>query len=321
MACPAVEVPCLNSEALTVEQKPLDILPLPKIAEVLQTALRQNFKEAEVSVVDCPDLTANSWGLAASGLGGNPRVLDIGGVPYLMPTVTREKLYDMKDYPKLTGGTGSGLVIGAGAAPWPFLNRNAEMMPNLYVGKEGEVNQETRVTRTHDEDNSFSTSKLPPNETRNSLLGNLFISDGLPGQVLKIHAKNRTGDKNFVTAIREALVESFPSKSLGLGGVFNIVKGKARMHVMPDFSPCPLDTNEQIDSWLKFYEMSSPLTILSVLVANDPGLDIRVEHSHGWGENSQGGHYHYDTTPDQVEYLAYYNLAEVCYRIDRPVDN
>ena len=72
----------------------------------------------------------------------------------------------------------------------------------------------------------------------------------------------------------------------------------------------------------------------------DPGLDLRVEHSHGWGENSQvgflplssikqkcliskgeeidfiwfwlqGGHYHYDTTPDDVEYLGYYNTAEV----------
>jgi len=321
MSGPAVEFPSLNSETLKVEHKPLDIVPLQQIAEVLQTALRQNFKEAQVNVVDCPDLTAKPWGLAAPGLGGNPRVLDIGGVPYLMPTVTKDKLYEMKDYPRLTGSAGSGLIIGAGAAPWPFLNRNAEMMPNLYVDKDGEVNQETRITRTLDEDNSFMTSKLPPTETRNSLLGNLFISDGSQGQVLKIHASNRTGDKNFVTAIREALVESFPDKSLGLGGVFNIVKGKAKMHVMPDFSPCPLNTNEEVDNWLKFYEMSSPLTVLSVLVANDPGLDLRVEHSHGWGENSQGGHYHYDTTPEEVEYLAYYSLAEVCYRIDRPVNN
>ena len=25
----------------------------------------------------------------------------------------------------------------------------------------------------------------------------------------------------------------------------------------------------------------------------------------------QGGHYHYDTTPEEVEYLGYYNTAEV----------
>merc|ERR1719516_780560 len=99
----AVDVPTLASDNLKVEHKTLDTLPLQQVAEVLQSALSQNYKEAEVSVVECPDLTANPWGLAAPGLGGNPRVLDIGGVPYLMPMVKREKLYQMQDYPKLTG--------------------------------------------------------------------------------------------------------------------------------------------------------------------------------------------------------------------------
>ena len=41
------------------------------------------------------------------------------------------------------------------------------------------------------------------------------------------------------------------------------------------------------------------------------GLDLRLEHSHGFNiDNGQGGHYHYDTTPDVVEYTAYYNIAE-----------
>ena len=41
------------------------------------------------------------------------------------------------------------------------------------------------------------------------------------------------------------------------------------------------------------------------------GLDLRLEHSHGFNlEKGQGGHYHYDTTPDIVEYTAYYNIAE-----------
>merc|ERR1719431_3025 len=249
-----------------------------------------------------------------------PRILDIGGVPYLMPSVTREKLYQMKDYPRLTGGAGPGLVIGAGAAPWPFLNRCAEMMPNLLVKEDGEVVQETRISRTFDEDGSYSTMKLPATETRNSLLGNLFISEGKQGPVLRVRAKTRTGGKNLVTAMREALVAAFPDKSIGLGGVFNIVSGKVKIHVMPDFSTCPLNTNEEVEEWLKFYEMSAPFTVLSVLVANDPGLDLRVEHSHGWGHSGQGGHYHIDTTPEEVEYLGYYNLGELCYRVDRPVE-
>jgi len=45
-----------------------------------------------VTVVECPDLRAAPWGLAGPGLAGETRVLDIGGVPYLMPSVTRDKL-------------------------------------------------------------------------------------------------------------------------------------------------------------------------------------------------------------------------------------
>ena len=48
--------------------------------------------------------------------------------------------YEMKDYPKMTG-LKEGLVIGAGAGPWPFLNRNAEMMPNFFVKEDGSVLQ------------------------------------------------------------------------------------------------------------------------------------------------------------------------------------
>ena len=74
-------------------------------------------------------------------------------------------------------------------------------------------------------------------------------------------------------------------------------------------------SQQDVNQWLKFYEMSAPLTVLSVMVSRDPGLDLRVEHSHGWGEDGvQGGHYHYDTTPDTVRYTGYYNLASTCYR-------
>ena len=56
-------------------------------------------------------------------------MLDIGGVPYLVPMAKKSKLYDMKDYPKLTdfGSEEDCLIIGAGAAPWTYLLRNAEV--------------------------------------------------------------------------------------------------------------------------------------------------------------------------------------------------
>ena len=107
--------------------------------------------------------------------------------------------------------------------------------------------------------------------------------------------------------MRETLAETWPELAIGLGGLFNIGEGKAKFHVMPDFSPCPINTNEvnnvlpdiilthlpylkDVNNWLKFYEVSSPLTVLSVFVSKDPDLDLRVEHSHGWGlDGKQGG--------------------------------
>lgn len=43
-----------------------------------------------------------------------------------------------------------------------------------------------------------------------------------------------------------------------------------------------------------------------------------MQHFHGWGEHGDGGHYHYDTTPDEVEYEGYFALARSVVRIDRP---
>lgn len=308
----------IKANELPIENKYFDKISMVEVAEALEKKLKENFTDADVSVVDCEDLTKSPWNLAAPGIGGLTRLLDIGGVPYLTPTVQRHKLYDMKEYPSITG-LKEGLVIGAGAAPWPFLNRNAEMMPNLLVGKEKSVLlQKTHISRTFDEDNSFKTQKLPPEETRNSLLGNLFISEGKPGKVLKIQARKRKGATNFTNCLREGLQDGFPNLFLGLGGVFHVNRGKVKVHIMPDFSPCPLVTDKDVNDWLKFYEVDAPFTVLSTLVSNDPGLDLRPEHSHGWGDDGSGGHYHCDTTPEEVEYVGYFNLADKMYRVDRP---
>jgi len=61
-----------------------------------------------------------------TGLGGRTTVLESGGVPYLLPLVNREKVYDMKEMANAVGYD-SCLVIGAGAGPWPFVGVNSEV--------------------------------------------------------------------------------------------------------------------------------------------------------------------------------------------------
>ncbi|XP_035884582.1 ester hydrolase C11orf54 homolog isoform X5 [Phyllostomus discolor] len=152
-----------------------------------------------------------------------------------------------------------------------------------------------------------------------ALLANLFASEGQPGKVIEVKAKRRTGKLNFVTCMRQTLEKHYGDKPVGMGGTFIVQKGKVKTHIMPpEFSSCPLNSEEELNKWLHFYEMKAPLICLPVFVSKDPGFDLRLEHTHFFSHHGDGGHYHYDTTPETVEYLGYFLPAEFLYRIDRP---
>nr|CAH7763706.1 unnamed protein product [Callosobruchus chinensis] len=88
---------------------------------------------------------------------------------------------------------------------------------------------------------------------------------------------------------------------------------------MRDFSKTRIDTEEQLNNWLKFYNMSAPLIALGTFVNSDPGLDLRVQHFHSFSQHGEAGHYHIDTTPETVEYLGYFVPGHEIYRIDKPL--
>ena len=51
-------------------------------------------------------------------------------------------------------------------------------------------------------------------------------------QVFEIKAKGRTGEENFVTCMRKTLAGCYGDKPVGMGGVFVIIQGTAKLHVM-----------------------------------------------------------------------------------------
>ena len=53
------------------------------------------------------------------------------------------------------------------------------MMPNLLLKGDGTIVQKTHIARTHDEDDRCELLALPETETKLSLLGNLFLSNGM----------------------------------------------------------------------------------------------------------------------------------------------
>lgn len=55
--------------------------------------------------------------------------------------------------------------------------------------------------------------------------------------------------------------------NLGLGGMFEVKNGKVKQHIMPDFSDTPLTTEEELNNWLRFYEMETPLIAVGTFVS------------------------------------------------------
>jgi len=104
---------------------------------------------------------------------------------------------------------------------------------------------------------------------------------------------------------------------MALGGIFRIEKGTVKAHIMPDFVDEDLTTKQQVDQWLKFYDMQAPLNCLSVLLTEDiNNAGFRLEHTHFSSEHGQAGHYHFDITPKEVHYHGYFILCDEAVIVD-----
>ncbi|KZC06360.1 PREDICTED: ester hydrolase C11orf54 homolog [Dufourea novaeangliae] len=307
----------LDVNEINIVKKELHVPPLDEIKDVLKEGLARNFFDVQVEVVDCPDLTQEPFTLAAPGLGGNPTVLEIGGPSFLLPLVHRNKLYDVQQLLKHLQCCKNPFVIGAGAGPWPHLNCNCELMMNMIVSPTG-VKSGTHIASVDKTNGNCVLENLPNNETRLAILANLYVSDGKPGQVLKVHAKKRTGNDDFIACMQKAMAQHYEKNLVGLGGTFLMKDGKIKQHVMADFSTTPLNTEKELNNWLHFYNMSTPLVAVGTFVSSESDVDLRVQHFHSFSHHGEGGHYHIDTTPETIEYLGYFNLGSVLYRIDQP---
>lgn len=153
------------------------------------------------------------------------------------------------------------------------------------------------------------------------MLGNLYLNEGLQGKVLKVRVSRKIKEgSNFVSVIREGLknVEGCSAtKQIGMSGVFIVTKGQIKSHIMEDFVNYKI---EDKDVGLKFFQVGPGLTCFPVFLTGDPlqgVMNLRLEHTHfiSW-DGKSAGHYHHTTTPDEVEYEGYFNLATDVFRIN-----
>lgn len=306
-----------------VRRVPLHPPPLDEVAAAVLNGLQSNFSTSSVSISVPPDLRQPPYHLAGPGLSGNPRVADVGGQPNLFPSPNLDKRYDLLSISELMDMR-SGVLIGAGAGPFFDLGRNIELMPNIAFGpaSDRELRNCTRYAKVLDDGSALcegiSTS------TGCAMMCNLFGCDGETGPLLHVKVKGRKEKLNFTEAIQKGLAEVYGDRLISLGGVFVARSGKLKMHVMPDFPDKPFKSRDEVEQWLHFFDMDTPMVCLSVLHSGeDKDLGLRKEHTHCFGaddaeESRRGGHYHFDLdeTMDTVEYEGCFNVAEVLYKID-----
>lgn len=77
------------------------------------------------------------------------------------------------------------------------------------------IKNETRIASVNKTDETCVLETLKGNETRFALLANLFLCEGIPGKVLRVHAKNRTGKKDFIATMQQALAEHYTDELVG----------------------------------------------------------------------------------------------------------
>ncbi|XP_015519105.2 ester hydrolase C11orf54 homolog [Neodiprion lecontei] len=309
----------LDSSKLPIVTRALHVPPLEEIRDILREALPANFAEVTIDVVDCPDLTQQPFSLAEPGFGGGTKLLEIGGIPYLFPHVHRDKVYDIKSILQNVDHSGKAFIIGAGVGPWPLVKSNCELMMNMSISPtESSTKNATHICMVDKGDGKCVDKTLSASETRFSLSANLFLSEGKPGKVIKVHVKKRSGSNDFIGSIRAALAARYTEQVVCLGGAFLLKEGKAKLHIMSDFTEAPLISYDDLKKWLNFFEMSAPLVALGTLVTASTDLDLLVEHFHTFSDHGEGGHFHFDTTPDTAEYVGYFNVIETVYRVDQP---
>jgi hypothetical protein len=313
----ATPYPQMAARHLSVNRLALDPPSLQELADCLSSGIPSYFGSSSVTVTKCPDLRQGPFHLAGAGLCGQPVVADVGGQANLSPMPDLSKKYSLLKISKLMEmQQDTGFLLGAAAGPFHVLGKNSELMPN-FAWKDADITNQTRYAEVR-EDGSAMCDDL--DSTDCGLMANLFGSSGISGPVLHIAASSRTGSANFTSAIRAILAAKYGTKPVSLGGVFLIKRGSAKLHVMPDFSATALHTDEEKQNWLRYYDTEAPIVCLTVVHSHDPGLDLRIEHTHCFtSDGSMGGHYHFDISPEDIEYEAYFNVAEVVYRIDRPV--
>ena len=310
---------------LNIEKSNFTKYSLEKISEALQVGLSNNYKVVEISIVDWPNL--RNWGCPSEGISGNQKIIDVGGEPYMHDPNFIGAEFDYEEISKIIGSQKS-YALGAGSGAMSCLDGHCgELIINENLITSESKSIIARVGRNKECIAEKYTAR------KHGGLGNVFYTDGVKGKVIKIKIHGRSGEQGSLPqAMRKALKDNLKiekNEHLALAGVFRILNGKIRSHVQPDYSDIKHEYYDPkqmkcVKDFLQFYEPIGPeLQGYSVLWTGDPtGGDLNLResgehtHFHSYTKQNIAGHYHFDVTPEEIEYEGYFNTAEEVHRVN-----
>ena len=309
---------------LKIEKGTFSEFSLDKICEALQIGLSKNYKEVNVSVIDCPNL--RNWDCPAEGISGNQKIIDVGGEPYMHDPKFLGTEFDYKEISKQIDSEQS-YALGASSGAMSCLNGHCG---ELIINENLITDESKSIIARVSENKKCIVEKYTAK--KHGGLGNIYYTDGKKGKVLKLIIKGRNGKQGSLPqAIRTALIENLTTEDnqLALAGVFRILNGKIRSHVQPDYKDIKHEYYDPklmkcVKDFLQFYEPVGPeLQCYSVLWTGDPtggNLNLRESgehtHFHSYNHDRDAGHYHFDVTPDEIEYEGYFNNATEVHRVN-----
>ena len=310
---------------LTIEKAQFAKTSFEQISEALKKGLQKNYKSVEISIVDCPNL--KQWDCPAEGLSGNQKIIDVGGEPYMHDKKLIGAEFDYEEIAKKIGSEKS-YALGAGSGAMSCLSGHCG---ELVINENLITNESRSIIAQVDENQKCKSSKYTAR--KHGGLVNIYYSDGKPGKVIKIMVKGRSGKQGSLPqAMRTALKENLSTEKdnhFAVAGVFRILNGKIKSHVQPDYDTIKHEYYDPkqmkcVKDFLKFYEPIGPhFQCYSILWTGDPTggkLNLRESgehtHFHSYKGTQDAGHYHFDVTPEEIEYECYFNIPEEVHRVN-----
>jgi len=309
---------------LKIEKGTFSEFSLDEICKSLQLGLSDNYKNVNVSVVECPNL--KNWNCPAEGISGNQKIIDVGGEPYMHDPKFLGTEFDYEEISKKIASEKS-YALGAGSGAMSCLDGHCG---ELIINENLITNESKSIIARVSKDKKCIVEKYTAR--KHGGLGNIFYTDGKQGKVIKLTIEGRKGTQGSLPqAIRTALINylKIENNHLALAGVFRILNGKIRSHVQPDYKDIKheyYDTKlmKCVKDFLQFYEPVGPeLQCYSVLWTGDPNggnLNLRDSgehtHFHSYNHDNDAGHYHFDVTPNEIEYEGYFNTAAEVHRVN-----